>query len=425
MLTFQTSGKSESTDATTAAWHPLILEYCQTLGADADAVDRLFHRIIVGELTDERAVESNAEEAFAELDIAIKCAHEQWLRGESVIRKMPKNFTPLSVATAPPADPNATTTQTNPVKPQPVLSITTKPADFDPRMQKAWDQVFDDDRIRRVAMHAKTLAEAIRRHAPIRGQAAPFLVFLAEPDAGTELTVAAYNLRIALDETNLIATYHFPQPFHIEGIGGRGPNPITTAMFRIWYAFHPALRDWDETRPVNCDEVDPSHFDALETSAKVILESLALKPDARDESGLTTSVGDPPGKAKPVDDGAAQAAQYAALLVSVKSLAESRFTGKHHRAVQLLVEAGGRKRIADVATDAGVGWDKPYKTGVDGFKKLITLKIKSLGAAIQVVDQQLRIVLADDVPKPRRRTTKISAWKAHPPEKAAPPTRRQ
>ena len=133
----------------------------------------------------------------------------------------------------------------------------------------------------------------------------------------------------------------------------------------------------------------------------------------------------PSSDAKPVDDEAAKAAQYAALLVSVKSLANDRLVGKQRRVVELLVEAGGRKRIADVATDAGVGWDKPYKTGVDGFKKLIKEKLTSLGAAIIVVDQELRILLADDVPQPRRQSRKISTRKARPPKKTAPPKRRQ
>ena len=133
----------------------------------------------------------------------------------------------------------------------------------------------------------------------------------------------------------------------------------------------------------------------------------------------------PKGEGTPVDDEAAKAARYAALLVSVKSLANDRLVGKQCRVVELLVEAGGRKRIADVATDAGVGWDKPYKTGVDGFKKGIKLKLTKLGAAIKVVNQELRIVLAEDVPKPHRRTTKISARKVRPTKKAAPPMRRQ
>ncbi|MFM9966270.1 MAG: AAA family ATPase [Planctomycetaceae bacterium] len=46
------------TDATTAAWHPFILEYCRTLGVVCDAVDRLYQRIVSGDITDKRAVET-------------------------------------------------------------------------------------------------------------------------------------------------------------------------------------------------------------------------------------------------------------------------------------------------------------------------------------------------------------------------------
>lgn len=164
-----------------------------------------------------------------------------------------------------------------------------------------------------------------------------------------------------------------------------------------------------------------------------IKDAVARLPELCDKLEATKTRDDEPpkppaapkGEGTPVDDEAAKAARYAALLVSVKSLANDRLVGKQCRVVELLVEAGGRKRIADVATDAGVGWDKPYKTGVDGFKKGIKLKLTKLGAAIKVVNQELRIVLAEDVTKPRRRTMKISARKVRPPKKAAPPMRRQ
>ena len=91
LVTPMTVGK---TDCTIDKWHPLILEYCRTLGADANAVDRLYQRIVVGDLSDERAVVSNAEKGFAELDIAITLAHEQWLSGEPVIHNPPANPAP-------------------------------------------------------------------------------------------------------------------------------------------------------------------------------------------------------------------------------------------------------------------------------------------------------------------------------------------
>ncbi|HEY4262787.1 MAG TPA: hypothetical protein VGM98_21690 [Schlesneria sp.] len=113
--------------------------------------------------------------------------------------------------------------------------------------------------------------------------------------------------------------------------------------------------------------------------------------------------------------------QYATLMISLKSLANDQLIGKQRRIVELLVEAEGRKRIADIATDAEVDWDKPYKTGIDGFKRGIKPKVMSYGAAIVVVDQELRIVFADDVPRSSRRPTKVSLHVPRPPERAVPP----
>ncbi|MEK6260095.1 MAG: hypothetical protein AABP62_15855 [Planctomycetota bacterium] len=83
------------TDCTIDKWHPLILEYCRTLGADAKAVDRLFQRIVEGELSNERAVALDAEQAFTELDIAIKCAHQQWLSEVQNIRNTSATPAPM------------------------------------------------------------------------------------------------------------------------------------------------------------------------------------------------------------------------------------------------------------------------------------------------------------------------------------------
>jgi hypothetical protein len=96
--------------------------------------------------------------------------------------------------------------------------------------------------------------------------------------------------------------------------------------------------------------------------------------------------------------------RYAALFLSLNLLARDRLIGKQRRGIELLIEGGGRKRIADIATDPTIDWDQPYKTGVDGFKKGIKPKLKSYGADVIVVDQELRIVFADDVPQPLRRS---------------------
>lgn len=83
------AGKSQPTDATPAAWHPFILEYCRTLGVVGDAVGRLYQRIVSGDVTDKRAVETEADDAFAQLDAAHAEARAQWKAGGAVI-KSPK-----------------------------------------------------------------------------------------------------------------------------------------------------------------------------------------------------------------------------------------------------------------------------------------------------------------------------------------------
>lgn len=68
-----------------SARHPFILDYCRTLGANPDPIDRLFQRVVFGDITDKRAVESDADQAMIQLDNAIKSARRQWLRGDPVI----------------------------------------------------------------------------------------------------------------------------------------------------------------------------------------------------------------------------------------------------------------------------------------------------------------------------------------------------
>lgn len=118
--------------------------------------------------------------------------------------------------------------------------------------------------------------------------------------------------------------------------------------------------------------------------------------------------------ANPVDDETAKAAQYAALLVSVKSLADGSLKGIQRRVTVLLVEAGGTKAIADIATDRGVGWLAPFKGSVDGYLKGVRPKLQPLGCDVKPFDQELRLVLQAKPTRPRRST-----------KKAAPPKRRQ
>lgn len=122
----------------------------------------------------------------------------------------------------------------------------------------------------------------------------------------------------------------------------------------------------------------------------------------------------PPSGVKSVDDADAKAAQYAALLVSVKSLADGSLKGIQRRVTVLLVEAGGAKAIADIATDKGVGWLAPFKGSVDGYLKGVRPKLQPLGADVKPFDQELRLVLQEKPTRPRRST-----------KNAAPPKRRQ
>lgn len=91
LTTFRTFTMSAPTNSNAAAWHEYVLDYCRTLGADAVAVDRLYQRLGAGDVTDRRAVESDAEPGLEQLRIAIDRAHEQWLSGDPVIRTPDSN----------------------------------------------------------------------------------------------------------------------------------------------------------------------------------------------------------------------------------------------------------------------------------------------------------------------------------------------
>ncbi len=140
----------------------------------------------------------------------------------------------------------------------------------------------------------------------------------------------------------------------------------------------------------------------------------AIEKPPASPAPATTPPADPKGEGTPVDEAAAKAALYAALLVSVKSLADGSLKGIQRRVTVLLVEAGGAKAIADIATDKGVGWLAPFKGSVDGYLKGVRPKLQPLGADVKLFDQELRLVLQDKPTRPRRST-----------KKAAPPKRRQ
>ena len=84
-ITFRTSKKSLPTESTPAAWHPFILGYCRTLGVDPDPIDRLFRRLLAGDVSDRRGVVSDSDQAMIQFDLAIATAHQQWLNGDPVI----------------------------------------------------------------------------------------------------------------------------------------------------------------------------------------------------------------------------------------------------------------------------------------------------------------------------------------------------
>lgn len=126
----------------------------------------------------------------------------------------------------------------------------------------------------------------------------------------------------------------------------------------------------------------------------------------------------------PVDDVAAKAARYAALLVSVKSLADGSLKGIQRRVTVLLVEAGGTKAIADIATDKGVGWLAPFKGSVDGYLKGVRPKLQPLGADVKPFDQELRLVLQEKPTRPRHSTKKAAPPKRRKSAASLPPKRR-
>lgn len=138
----------------------------------------------------------------------------------------------------------------------------------------------------------------------------------------------------------------------------------------------------------------------------------------------TTPPASPSSGVKPVDDETAEAAQYAALLESVKSLADGSLKGIQRRVTVLLVEAGGTKAIADIATDKAVGWLAPFKNSVDGYLKHVRPKLQPLGADVKPFDKELRLVLREKTTRPRRSTKKVAPLKRRQIAAPLPPKRR-
>lgn len=79
--------KSSPRDATATAWHPFILEYCETLGVPSEEVDRLYRRIMGGDLMDSRGLARETKLAKERLDQAFELAESQWHEGDSAIHR--------------------------------------------------------------------------------------------------------------------------------------------------------------------------------------------------------------------------------------------------------------------------------------------------------------------------------------------------
>lgn len=75
-LICMTANKVSRDSVTPHDWHPIILKYCRILGVEAESIDRMFQRIVSGDLCDKRRFEIDADVALKQLDIAIKTAHK-------------------------------------------------------------------------------------------------------------------------------------------------------------------------------------------------------------------------------------------------------------------------------------------------------------------------------------------------------------
>lgn len=83
LITFQTSGREDPSSP--GVWHRFVLEYCRSLGVKSDAIHRLFLRLRAGDVSDNRAVEFDADEATIQFDLVIAKAYQQRLNGDPVI----------------------------------------------------------------------------------------------------------------------------------------------------------------------------------------------------------------------------------------------------------------------------------------------------------------------------------------------------
>lgn len=85
LIIFYEKEKTTPESTTAGAWRPFILEYCRTLGVDPIPVDRFYQRLVVGDLTDERVVEFEAQQGIGQLRTAMGLAKEQWFNGKPII----------------------------------------------------------------------------------------------------------------------------------------------------------------------------------------------------------------------------------------------------------------------------------------------------------------------------------------------------
>ena len=66
--------------------------------------------------------------------------------------------------------------------------------------------------------------------------------------------------------------------------------------------------------------------------------------------------------------------------------------GKQRRVLEMLIEAGGRVAVTEVATDKSISWLAPYKSAIDGIKRELNEKLIPLKTSLRVFDDHLELV---------------------------------
>ena len=195
------------------------------------------------------------------------------------------------------------------------------------------------------------------------------------------------ELRCELGALTVRNAHRWLDAHHLSGWPGDG-LPIPDDVFQqerslnklLNWCFEQRHKQWEDESQGSLSnagdgspEQDRSHQEAV-SSADALPTSTAI--------GTTADHAQEP----PAND------SFAALLDRVKAFAATDLKGLQRRVIELLVSSSGEMPIADIATDPAVNWQKPYKPAVDGVKRALNEKLRSLKLRLSVRDNRLCLV---------------------------------